>query len=95
MMDVIITRHAIKRMKERCGIPRKAAKGLAQKAMCDGVTHAEARGKLKRYISRLYKEYGQANGVRVYGRHIYLFAGSTLITVVHLPHGMEGGMKKG
>lgn len=85
MSEVIVTRHGEKRIRKRLGIKKKCANRTAEKAMAFGVTHAEATGKLSRYLDSVYLPYRTANNMRVYNRAVYLFHGDTLITVLALP----------
>lgn len=85
-MDAIITDHAFERCKERCGWHRKAAQRMATLALNEGIGHKDTKGALKRYVDGIYLSERNANNVRIYGRHVFLFAGVTLITVLHLDH---------
>lgn len=89
MPGITITQHAYDRSKERLGFDRPATDKMALKAFTDGVAHGQAKGRLKRYFDKLYLEYKNANNVRVYGENIFLFSGSTLITVYQLPHDLK------
>jgi hypothetical protein len=93
-MEVIITDHANKRVKERVGLPKKAIKKYAQAAFDKGIRHSSAKGRLKRWLDSLYLERKKANNLRVLGRHVYVFNNNALITVLHLPHRMEGALSK-
>lgn len=84
-----ITDHAEKRAKERCGWNAAALSRMADKALTDGVTHAQTRGKLNRFLSGLFLSHRTGNNNRVYGEHVYIFAGDVLITVIHLPRNMR------
>lgn len=86
---VQLTDHAIARLKERCGVKPKAAAAFAQRAYDEGLTHAGASGKLRRYLDRTYLTHQKGNRLRVYGRHVFIFQGPALITVLHLPHDLE------
>ena len=79
-MTVNITRHGAMRTKERIGISKK----IAQKALDFGITHAETSGPLRRYLDYLYFN-GGIDNARIYHRYVYLFAGTTLITIYYLP----------
>lgn len=92
--EITISKHAKDRMKERVGIPKRASLKLATKAYNEGVNHSQARGRLHRYMSKLFLDYRTANNIRVLGKHIYIFAGTHLITVMHLPKNMNGAAKK-
>jgi hypothetical protein len=86
---VIVTHHAADRMKSRIGIPKKAIQRTAEAAFENGVTHKAAKGRLKKWYSKLFREHKTANNVRTFGKHVYIFSNRTLITVIHLPHNLE------
>lgn len=86
MKDVVMTRHSVKRTKERVGLSKKIADKNAQRAFQYGVTHSEASGGLRRYLDKLYLSNGNANNVRIYHRYVYMFRGSTLLTILPLPN---------
>lgn len=80
-----LTRHSVKRSRERIGINKSACERNAAKALEHGVTHPEARGGLNRYLTALYFNGETANNIRVYNRFVYLFSGDRLITIMPLP----------
>ncbi len=82
---IIVSEHAFDRAKERLGLDRRAFEKLALKAYVSGMKHAECRGQLNKFITRLFMKYKKANNTRIYGEIIYLFNGNTLITVYHIP----------
>lgn len=84
-MSPSITHHANKRLKSRAGLRGEEGKKVADRALRRGITHAEARGGLNRYMSALYLRHRNANNIRVYGRFVYIFKHKRLITVMHLP----------
>ena len=86
MYEAKVTRHAGKRIRERVGLNKKAVERLANKALNEGLAHKECKGQLHHFVSNLFKRYGVANGIRVYSEKVFIFAGSNLITVMHLPH---------
>ena len=86
MNDINISRHGARRMRKRLGIKKKSVDRMAEKALTYGVTHAEAKGSLSRYMDGLYLSHGTANNMRVYNRRVYLFRGMSLITVINLPN---------
>lgn len=94
MPEIHLTDNAIDRLKQRVGVKRRSAREMAQRAYDSGVTHKGAKGRLKRWFDHLWREHRSANNLRVYGKHVYLFSGSTLITVLHLPKQMEGALSK-
>ncbi len=58
---------------------------MADKALRLGLIHSDVSGSFSRYFTRLYMSQGKANNVRVYGEHVYLFCGETLVTIMDLP----------
>lgn len=84
-----ITEHAERRAKERLGWNSAALSRMADRALNDGVRHAQTRGKLNRYLSGLFLSHGTANNSRVYGEHVFIFHNAVLITVIHLPRNMR------
>lgn len=86
MNSVIMTNHSIQRTKDRVGLSKKIAVKNAQKALEFGITHAECKAGLKRYLDGLYLSNGNANNMRIYHRYVYLFRDNRLITILPLPH---------
>ena len=83
--SVTITRHAKKRMKERLGLPRSALQKAADRAFEEGRTHSEFNGSAKRYLDSLWFMNKRIGHLRIYGGQVYIFAGTTLVTVYPVP----------
>nr|DAY91532.1 MAG TPA: hypothetical protein [Caudoviricetes sp.] len=43
---VTVSKHAKKRLKERCGLNKQSVKRMADKASTDGIRHSDTRGGL-------------------------------------------------
>lgn len=85
-MKAILTDHAVQRARERLGLRRVSLDRLANKALREGIRHAETNGALKRYISGLWENGGEKiNNARILGEVIFLFIDKTLITLYQLP----------
>lgn len=84
-MESVITSHAEKRLRKRVGLNKSSLQKIADKALKYGISHSETSGSLRRYIDKLYLSERNANNIRIYGEHVYLFRGNTLITVFGLP----------
>lgn len=82
---IIITDHAYQRAKERLSLNAKTFYKLALKALDNGITHSQTKGKLNRYITSLFFKSYSGNNVRIYGDNIYIFDKKKLITVYRLP----------
>ena len=81
----LITNHAEERAKERLGWNRAALNRMADKALNEGIAHSQTRGRLNRYLTKLYLNHRKGNNNRVYGEHVFIFHNEVLITVVLLP----------
>ena len=88
-MVTLVSKHAIKRMKERLGLPKKACQKASDIAFEKGVKHSNTKGRIHKFFTYLYHRNKTANNLRVYGKYVYVFAGNTLITVVPLPSTMR------
>ena len=81
-----VTRHAERRIRERVGIPKKACRRAAAKAITQGIRRTDTEGGLRQYLDWLYfSKGGMASNIVVYGDKVYLFNDDTLITVMNIP----------
>lgn len=80
-----ISKHAKRRMKERCGFNRKSKERMARKAFYEGIKHGQTKGRLRKWVDKLYFSNTKANNIRLHGGKAYIFAGKTLITVIQIP----------
>lgn len=85
-MSAVLTQHAIDRGNERLNIGTSSMAKMAQRALDSGYRQGDVSGRFKRYLDGLYFKNRTANGLRVYGENVYVFSGSTLVTVFPLPH---------
>ncbi len=88
--DVIVTKHATQRTKDRLGLSKKLASDHAEKALKYGLTHSETKAGLKKYVDKVYFQNYGANNIRVYQHHVYVFADTKLITILNLPNNLCG-----
>lgn len=86
---MIISKHARKRMKERCGFTKKSQERMAWKAFNNGITHSKTKGNLNRWITCLYFKNKNANNIRIYGDNAYIFCRETLVTVIPIPNNIK------
>ena len=89
-----ITDHAYKRIKERCGLPKKAVERNAMLALEKGLTHQESTGSLRRYFDYLFLSHKRGANIRLYGNHVYIFTSENLVTVLPLPNAHKKTLKK-
>ena len=83
---IIITDHAFERAEERLNIGKKSLERFAEKAYVEGVKHSDTKGKLNKYITKIWAVDKEVNNVRIYGENVFLFVDNRLITLYHLPN---------
>ena len=93
-IDIRITNHAVHRLKERCGLPKKAHERNASSALAKGIRHDECSGYLKGYLNELFLSHGNGNNIRIYINYVYIFCDENLITVLTLPHKFRAAVNK-
>lgn len=92
-MEIQVSKHAEIRLRERCGINRKSAQRIAEKAFNDGIQHSQTKGNLKKWVTNLYFHNKSANNIRLYGDKAYIFSGAVLITVLQIPSNLRNDMR--
>lgn len=80
-----VTKHAQKRIRERCGLPKKAVQRMADKALVEGVRHKDTVGALHKWVDGLFLQARNGNNIRLYGNHAFIFHDEILITVINIP----------
>lgn len=83
---VYISEHAFERMKERCGLNRKAAMRLVKKVYDNGEDISRSKGYLLRWAKQKTIGSPEYDKLIIYGDYVYIFAYTTLVTVLHKPH---------
>ena len=89
-----ITNHARDRLKERCGLPKKALDRNARNALDKGISHSECVGSLKKYLDYLYLSHKNGNNIKIYNNHVYIFFVDRLVTVLTLPNTYKDALNK-
>ena len=79
-----VTKHGLRRMKERCGVPKRAAQRNAQNAFEKGLNYENATGKLKKFLDTKNGT-TELTDVRIWNGNVYVFYGEALLTVYPLP----------
>lgn len=88
-----VTKHATQRFKDRMGIPKRSVQKMADAALKHGIGQNGTKGKLNRYVVKTFFEYRKATNIRIHNKFVYLFDENVLITIFHLPKGLEKGIK--
>lgn len=67
---VRVSKHASRRLKERCGLNKKSVQRMADIAFTNGMKQEDATGQLNRWMASLYCANMDANNIRIYGNYI-------------------------
>ncbi len=90
----ILTKHAISRMKERCGITKANAPKIARRAYATGISHSNTTGNLHKFLDSIYLSQKKGTNMRIYGNAVYVFKRDVLITVISIPDNLLDEVKK-
>lgn len=94
-MNVIVTKHAQDRLKERNGLNKASAGRIARKAYMEGIPYIAMKGRLNKWVTKSVKGgLAPVKGARLYGDKIFLFDGLTLITVLQVPYNIMKQVNK-
>ena len=96
MLQIYVTIHAGKRMKERLGANKRSCLRIARNAYERGARYVDTNGAMRRYLDKQIDKAGRGDyDWRVYGEHLYVFAPcGALVTVIELGKTMKKGVKK-
>lgn len=83
--EIVITKHAYMRMKERNGWNRKAARRMVSRVYSEGVRPDHVKGYLKNWVNTKYEYRNEGDEYILYGDKLYIFNGKTMLTVLHTP----------
>ena len=94
-VSVVVTKHAMRRMKERMGLPRSAVQRTADRAWEHGTHHADANNRLgRKWLDAVYFKERKANQMRIYGEFLYLFRNRKLLTVLLVPYCLRDNLRQ-
>lgn len=80
------TDHGESRIRERLGVPKRAAARAARLALERGIPHTALDGAFRKYLNGLISENKSADKCYVYGNFVYLFGNNNyMITTWELP----------
>ena len=83
--ELVITKHAYTRMKERNGWNRKAAKRMVSKIYNNGMRPNQVKGYLKSWVNAKYEYSNEGDEYILFGNKLYIFNGMTMLTVLPTP----------
>lgn len=85
----VLTKHSVKRIRQRLGVPKKSAERCARRALAHGRSCEEFTGEFRAYLDNVMRGQPGNNFIRVHGEHLFIFSGNVLITVFDLPGGIK------
>lgn len=89
-----ITNHARKRFKQRLGVHKTDTNKNAERVLREGLAQKDVRGDISRFMAALYFRNRRCNNIRLYKGDVFIFAGSTLVTVFPIPQRFQQEAKK-
>ena len=91
---VIVSKHAKKRIKERCGIRKSSADRVCRLATERGVERAGTKGPLRKWLDLKYSKQGEGS-IYVWGDAAYLISKqNVVITVIPVPTEFRKNLKR-
>lgn len=96
----IVSAHAKKRIKERCGIGKSASDRQAALALERGIPHSQTKGQLHKWVSGLFLKSHDIHNkhitdIRLYNNKAFLFSvDGKLVTVLNIPGSLQKYVKK-
>lgn len=93
--EVIVSKHAKKRIKERCGVSKRAAERLAKMAANRGIDRESTKGSLRKWLDEKSLRSDIGSRILVWGDKAYIFSDSNvMITCLQIPSEITRNMKK-
>lgn len=87
--EVVVSKHARKRIHERCGLGRKAGQKLADRAMKEGLRIEDTSGVIRSYLAHVFYNTEDHPEIRLLDNHVFVFQKCEntylLITVMQMP----------
>jgi hypothetical protein len=83
--EVVVSKHAYARMKERNGWSHRAAYRMALRVYREGLRPNQVKGYLKGWINTKYDYRKEGDEYVLFGEKLYIFNGNTMLTVLPIP----------
>lgn len=87
--EIIVTNHAIDRIRERAGVNKRGCQRLAEKAYDTGIILSETNGNLHRYVMWMTKKSFSNAEIKLHGDKAFVFSvykkKAILVTVIQIP----------
>lgn len=89
--EIVISKHASQRLKEREGLKKSAQLRNAKNAVLKGTPHGETKGRLKKFLTGMLLSESSHKGTHayVYNNCVYLFNKNVLVTVIQVPSNLH------
>lgn len=83
--EVVITKHAYSRLKERNGWSKKASDCMIPKVYVNGLRPEQVKGYLKNWVITKYEYSNERDEYVLFGDKLYIFNNKTMLTVLPTP----------
>lgn len=86
-----ITKHSVKRIRQRLGLNKKAVEKLAGEAFELGRKPGDYSGSMRKYLDWLsyHNEEARQSDLRVHSHYVFIYRNATLITAFLLPNHLK------
>jgi len=87
-MEIIVTKHAEQRVRERCGCNKKSVKRMAQRAYDKGLRTEDTKGAVRAWLDDKQAKHADNEAIRLYGDKAWMFANPSqpiLLTILQIP----------
>ena len=96
-MNIIATKHAEQRAKERAGLPAKSVKRIALKALNNGIEDIHLKGEISGWVFNKLNNHSESRKFFLYGDKAWVFSPEDdnyiLVTLLQLPSGLVRKVK--
>ncbi|MBN7755442.1 hypothetical protein JYP46_01280 [Nitratireductor aquimarinus] len=90
-----LSNHGMKRVRQRLGIPKKAAEREVGRALEVGASRTSFSGRMRRTLDAMFHKFGHYGDYRVYRGHVFVFKGDQFVTVFPLTNGLHNSKAGG
>ena len=90
-----MTKHGEERIRERCGLPKKAVNKMAETAFQKGLNHSDCTGRLGKYLDNLFFNGKGWGYIKLYAEKVWIYTKEQdLITVFNIPSPHKSAFNK-
>lgn len=93
--QAVMSEHGVKRLRQRLGLPAKAAAKEIERALLKGTPRTDFSGRMRRALDYLFHKHGHYGDYRVWRGHVFVFKNQVFVTVFPLTNGLHNSKAGG